>query len=122
MKFFDLLKNLDALAVLIFIVSVLLVTEGFKFLFKKKEWYGSVTSGMPNLFPLMLSWGSGAIIFLLIHVFSKTFFVTALSILQFSLLLALLNGGYKILKPVIVGWVTLMTKWLKKNGDGGGNP
>ena len=103
--------DLDILSLITFIFTTLMVTELLKKLvyslsskyIKKEQTLKLIKKS--QFLPLTLSWIVGAIIFTLLNVTVKQDIITYTTIIQFLLMTALMNGGYKILKPVIKLWV-----------------
>lgn len=107
--------EVNVLALITFIFTTLLITELLKklvyFLMSKiiKTKDNLKLINKSQLIPLCLSWIVGTIIFILIEVITIKDMITYDTIIQFALMTALLNGGYKLLKPII-------NKWFKSKG------
>jgi len=101
-------KQIDVLAVFVFIFATLAVTEGLKFAFSK---HLKLCAMMDiGFFKICLSWIVGAILFFVLHLTLHSFPVTEATILQFGIWILLLNGGYKIVASLLDYIKDLRTK------------
>lgn len=92
-------KHIDPLAVFAFIFATLAVTEGLKYILANSIKFCAMMD--IGFFRILLSWAVGAIMFVAFHLTLHSFPVTEATVLQFSIWILLLNGGYKVIASLL---------------------
>jgi hypothetical protein len=99
MGFFELVfGQVDVLAVFAFVFATLFITSGLKSALNKHVTLCALLD--VDFYKVLLSWAVGALVFVGFHFTLHSFPVNELTILQFSIWVLLLNGGYKVISTV----------------------
>jgi hypothetical protein len=101
MKFSLLGIQWDMIAITFYIISLIIVTQVLKPLLSKILFFDRLIKNT-DYFNLALSWLVGGILYFYVLAKWLHMGIEKESIIQFAFLTALTNGGYKLLKPLIL--------------------